>query len=52
MKASGALVTYDNLAEFASLSQKGLARNPRELLVLARWPQRITAYQLSCEQLG
>jgi len=51
-KASGALVTHDNLAEFAALSQKGFARDPRELLVLAKWPDNVTGFLLSCEQLS
>jgi hypothetical protein len=51
-KASGALVTHDNLAEFAVLSQKGFARDPRELLVLAKWPDNVTGFLLSCEQLS
>jgi hypothetical protein len=35
VKATGALVSYNNLAEFAALSQKGFARDPKELLALA-----------------
>ncbi|MFZ0407122.1 MAG: hypothetical protein WAM11_03300 [Cyanobium sp.] len=50
-KASGALVTHDNLAEFAALSQKGFARDPRELLVLAQWPDIVTAFLVSCQPL-
>ena len=50
-KASGALVTHDNLAEFAALSQTGFARAPRELLVLAQWPDNVTAFLVSCQQL-
>ena len=40
------LVTHDNLAEFAALSQKGFARTPRELLVVVQWPQQVTAFLL------
>lgn len=32
------LVTHDNLAELMALSQKGFARQPRELLALASGP--------------
>ena len=51
-KASGALVTHDNLTEFTVLSQKGFARDPRELLVLAKWPDNVTGFLLSCQQLS
>ena len=51
-KATGALVTHDNLAEFTTLSQKGFARDPKELLVLAKWPDQVTAFLVSCEQLS
>ncbi len=47
----GALVTHDNLAEFAALSQKGFARDPRELLVLAEWPDHVTGFLVSCQPL-
>lgn len=32
------------LAQFASLSQKGFARDPRELLERAKWSLRVTAF--------
>jgi hypothetical protein len=50
-KASGALVSYNNLAKFAALSQKGFTREPRELLVLAKWRDNVTAFLVSCGQL-
>lgn len=50
-KASGALVTHDNLAEFTTLSQKGFTRDPRALLVMAKWPDNVTGSLVSCEQL-
>lgn len=40
------LVTHDNLAQFAALSQQGFARTPRELLVVVQWPQQVTAFLL------
>lgn len=46
-----ALLTYDTLVEFAALSQKGFARNPRELLVVAKWPDYVTAFLVSCQLL-
>ena len=49
--ASRALVSHDNLVQFAVLSQKGFARNPRELLVLAKWLDHVTAFLISCQQL-
>ena len=50
-EARGPLVTHDNLAEFAALSQKGFARDPRELLVLAQWPDHVTGFLVSCQPL-
>ncbi|MCP9915293.1 class I fructose-bisphosphate aldolase [Cyanobium sp. ATX 6F1] len=43
------LVTDDNLAEFTALSQNGFAREPRELLALAQWPDHVTGFLVSCE---
>ncbi|MCP9841949.1 hypothetical protein KBY93_15135 [Synechococcus sp. J7-Johnson] len=43
------LVTHDNLAEFTALSQKGFARESRELLALAKWPDHVTGFLVSCE---
>ncbi|WP_094555441.1 hypothetical protein [Synechococcus sp. 1G10] len=43
------LVSHDNLAEFTALSQKGFAREPRELLALAQWPDHVTGFLVSCE---
>lgn len=51
VKSRGALVTQDNLAEFTALSQKGFARSPRELLVVAKGPDNVTAFLVSFEQL-
>ena len=50
-KASGPLVTHVNLTEFAALSQKCFARDPRELLVLAQWPDNVTAFLVLGQQL-
>ena len=47
----GALGTHDNLAQFAALSQKGFARAPRELLVLAQWPDHVTGFLVACHPL-
>ena len=41
------LVCHDDLARFASLCQRGFARKPRELLVVVRWPERVTAFLLA-----
>lgn len=49
--AGNPLVTHDNLAEFAALSLKGFGRSPRELLVVVRWNDRVTACLVSCEPL-
>ena len=51
VEVRGALVTHDNLAQFAALSQKGFARDPRELLVLAQWPDHVTGFLVSCQPL-
>lgn len=31
---------------------EGLARDPKELLVVAKWPDNVTAFLVSCEQLS
>jgi hypothetical protein len=51
-KRSKPLVTHDNLAELTALSQKGFAREPRELLALAQWSDHVTAYLVVCELLS
>ena len=43
------LVTHDNLAELTALSQKGFAREPRELLALAQWSDHVSGFLVSCE---
>ena len=50
--AGNPLVTHDNLAGFAALSHKGVGRSPRELLVVVRWSDRVTACLVTCEPLG
>lgn len=50
-ETSQALLTHDTLVEFAALSQKGFARTPRELLVVAKWPDYVSAFLVSCRQL-
>lgn len=50
-ETSPALLTHDTLVEFAALSQKGFARTPRELLVVAKWPDYVSAFLVSCRQL-
>jgi hypothetical protein len=50
--AGNPLVTHDDLAGFAALSQKGFGRSPRELLVVVRWSDRVTACLVSCEPLA
>jgi len=52
VKSNGALVTHDNLAEFATLAQKDFARDPRELLVLAKWPDNVTTLILACHKMS
>jgi hypothetical protein len=47
--AGNPLVTHDNLAGFAALSQKGFGRSPRELLVVVRWSDRVSACLVACE---
>jgi hypothetical protein len=49
---SDALVSHDNLVEFAALSQKGFGREPRELLVVVRWPDQVTAFLCACSRSG
>ncbi len=49
VKSNGALVTHDNLAEFAALSHGGFARDPRELLALAQWSDHVSGFRVSCE---
>jgi hypothetical protein len=44
------LVTHDNLAELTALSQKGFARQPRELLALAQWSDHVSGFLVSCER--
>lgn len=46
-----ALITHDTLVEFATLSQKGFARTSRELLVVAKWPDDVSAFLVSCRLL-
>lgn len=46
------LVTHDNLVEFAALSQKGFGREPRELLVVVRWPDQVSAFLCGCSRSG
>jgi hypothetical protein len=48
-KRSKPLVTHDNLAELTALSQKGFAREPRELLALAQWSDHVSSFLVSCE---
>jgi hypothetical protein len=48
-KRSKPLVTHDNLAELTGLSQKGFARQPRELLALAQWSDHVSGFLVSCE---
>ncbi|QPN56623.1 hypothetical protein I1E95_16485 [Synechococcus sp. CBW1107] len=48
-KRTKPLVTYDNLAELTSISQKGFTREPRELLALAQWPDHVIGFLVSCE---
>jgi len=45
-----ALVCHDDLARFAALAQRGFARQPRELLVVVRWPENVSAFLLSCQR--
>ncbi|MCP9826278.1 hypothetical protein, partial [Synechococcus sp. EJ6-Ellesmere] len=48
-KRSKPLVTHDNLAELTAISQKGFAREPRELLALAQWSDHVSGFLVSCE---
>jgi hypothetical protein len=45
------LVTGAQLAEIVAMAQKGFARNPPELLVIVKWPDQVTIFLVSCEQL-
>ena len=45
-----ALLCHDDLARFASLSQTGFCRRPRELLLVVCWPERVDALLLSCQR--
>lgn len=47
-----AMVCHDDLAQFAGLCQRGAARSPRELLVVVRWPEQVSAFLLSCQRQG
>jgi hypothetical protein len=47
-----ALISHDNLVEFAALSQKGFGREPRELLVVVRWPDQVTAFLCAVSRRG
>ncbi|WP_094510574.1 hypothetical protein [Synechococcus sp. MW101C3] len=49
-KRSKPLVTHDNLAELTALSQKGFARQPRELLALAKWSDHVSGFLGSCQR--
>ena len=49
---TAALITHDNLVEFAALSQKGFGREPRELLVVVRWRDQVTAFLCACSRSG
>lgn len=49
---SEAMVCHDDLAQFAGLCQRGSARRPRELLVVVRWPEQVSAFLLSCQRQG
>ncbi|MEB3332218.1 MAG: hypothetical protein VKI83_06985 [Synechococcaceae cyanobacterium] len=44
-----ALVSHDDLARFAALSQRGFSRRPQELLVVVAWPDQVTAFLLACQ---
>ena len=48
-KQNKPLVTRDNLAQLTALSQKGFAREPRELLALAKWSDHVSGFLVSCE---
>ena len=37
------------LAELTALSQKGFAREPRELLAIAQWSDHVSGFLVSCE---
>ena len=45
------LVTAPQPAEFVDLAEKGFAREPRQLLVLVKWPDQVTAFLVPCDQL-
>jgi hypothetical protein len=47
----GPLITLDTPVEGADLSQKGFAHKPRELLVVAKSPDHVTAFLVSCRLL-
>jgi hypothetical protein len=45
------LVTHDDLSSFAVLSQQGFGRDPRGMLVVVHWIDRVTAFLVSGERL-
>jgi len=45
------LVTEAQVIKFAALAQLGFERDPRELLVLVKWPDQVTGYLVSSEML-
>jgi len=46
------LLSHDDLSGLADLSRRGFCRRPRQLLVVVQWPQRVTAFLVSCQPLG
>ena len=49
---TNALISHDNLVEFVALSQKGFGCEPRELLVVVRWPGQVTAFLCAVSRSG
>ena len=45
------LVTAPQVAEFGALAEKGFGQDPRELLVLVKWPDQVTAFLVPVDQL-
>ncbi|WP_255120044.1 hypothetical protein [Synechococcus sp. Cruz CV-v-12] len=45
------LVAEAQVLKFAALAQLAFARDPRELLVLVKWPDQVSAFLVPCDQL-
>ena len=44
-------MTEAQVVKFAAKAQLGFLRDPRELVVLVKWPDQVTAFLLACDQV-